>query len=590
MAFRNLMLTTSGMILYAKAQQGKLLHLSRVAVGDGLLTGGDSMVNRPGLKSERASFLIDYVHIAASNSAAEILTTMRNDDLEEGFYFRELGIFAVDPDSGEEQLYLYDNAGQDGEYIPAASENIKVIERLKMIVRLENTPNVTFTASGNPLYLTVDDIDDNAQSPGSLWSSLKISQMIKSVQDGLDEMQPSLEGKPGQFVGFNKEGKPEAQPLPESGVGRSMAGKTVKPTSSTTVVAGEGAEIFNDYREREYSADGGPSQGNVASGERARAEGGCTTASGNDSHAEGYQTIASAWSAHAEGYRTNASGLYAHAGGSRTIAKGLAAFARGTATSALGAQSFAAGYETIAHAGEFVIGGYNVDSSGSDTSTSYQIQTLFIIGNGISNTRSNAFRVSGMGVYGKGAFNSSGADYAELFEWLDGNPDKEDRVGRFVTLDDDRIRLATPGDDYILGVVSGNPSVVGDVYDDQWAGMFVLDVYGRPVYEWRDFPAETMEVPDENGGMKIIEIAPACRKRVLKLNPDYDPVQTYVPRTQRPEWAAVGLLGKLVALDDGTCQPNGWAAVGEGGTASVEKTKYRVMSRLDESHVRVMIL
>lgn len=376
MAFRNLMLTTSGMILYAKAQQGKLLHLSRVAVGDGLLTGGDSMVNRPGLKSERASFLIDYVHIAASNSAAEILTTMRNDDLEEGFYFRELGIFAVDPDSGEEQLYLYDNAGQDGEYIPAASENIKVIERLKMIVRLENTPNVTFTASGNPLYLTVDDIDDNAQSPGSLWSSLKISQMIKSVQDGLDEMQPSLEGKPGQFVGFNKEGKPEAQPLPESGVGRSMAGKTVKPTSSTTVVAGEGAEIFNDYREREYSADGGPSQGNVASGERARAEGGCTTASGNDSHAEGYQTIASAWSAHAEGYRTNASGLYAHAGGSRTIAKGLAAFARGTATSALGAQSFAAGYETIAHAGEFVIGGYNVDSSGSDTSTSYQIQTL----------------------------------------------------------------------------------------------------------------------------------------------------------------------------------------------------------------------
>ena len=207
MAFRNLMLTTSGMILYAKAQQGKLLHLSRVAVGDGLLSDGDSMVNRPGLKRERASFLIDYVHIAASNSAAEILTTMRNDELEAGFYFRELGIFALDPDSGEEQLYLYDNAGQDGEYIPAASENVKVVERLKMIVRLENTPNVTFTASGNPLYLTVEDIDDNAQSPGTLWSSLKISQMIEGVRDSLDEMQTSLTGKPGQFVGFNKDGE-----------------------------------------------------------------------------------------------------------------------------------------------------------------------------------------------------------------------------------------------------------------------------------------------------------------------------------------------------------------------------------------------
>lgn len=210
MAFRNLMLTTSGMILYAKAQQGKLLHLSRVGVGDGLLSGGDSMVNRSRLKSERASYLIDNIYINTSSSSAEILTTMRNDELEEGFYFRELGVFAVDPDSGEEQLYLYDNAGQDGEYIPAASENIKVIERLKMLVRLENTPNVTFTASGNPLYLTVDDIDDNAQSPRSLWSSFKISEFIKESGEGKQDV---LKGKPGQLVGFSENGQAESQDI-----------------------------------------------------------------------------------------------------------------------------------------------------------------------------------------------------------------------------------------------------------------------------------------------------------------------------------------------------------------------------------------
>lgn len=593
MAFRNLMLTTSGMILYAKAQQGKLLHLSRVAVGDGLLIGGDSMVNRPGLKSERASFLIDYVHIAASNSAAEILTTMRNDDLEAGFYFRELGIFAVDPDSGEEQLYLYDNAGQDGEYIPAASENVKVVERLKMIVRLENTPNVTFTASGNPLYLTVEDIDDNVQSPGSLWSSLKISQLIENIQDSLNGMQTSLTGEPGQFVGFDKDGNPEAQNLPESGVGRSMAGRSVKPTPDSTVVAGEGAEIFNDYRVRTYDTNGKPTQGNVASGIFSRAGGRNTTASGQMAHAEGVGTVASGLAAHAEGNGTTASGRAAHAEGSMSIAKGCDAHASGIRTHALGDYSFTAGIDTIAHAMEFAIGSCNVDTNALDNSLAPQTQTLFIIGNGTkTSARSNAFRVAGNGVYGKGAYNSSGADYAELFEWLDGNPDKEDRVGRFVTLDGDRIRLAAPGDDYILGIVSGNPSVVGDVYDDQWAGMFVLDVYGRPVYEWRDFPAETVEVPDENGKMNTIEIMPAHREWVQKLNPDYDPSQTYVPRSQRPEWAAVGLLGKLVAVDDGTCQPNSWAAVGEGGiaTASAKRTKYRVMARLDESHVRVMIL
>ena len=534
MAFRNLMLTTSGMILYAKAQQGKRLHLSRVAVGDGLLAGGDSMVNRSGLKSERASFLIDYVHIAASNSAAEILTTMRNDDLEDGFYFRELGIFAVDPDSGEELLYLYDNAGQDGEYIPAASENIKVIERLKMIVRLENTPDVTFTASGNPLYLTVDDIDDNTQSLGSLWSSLKISQMIEGMQN-------SLTGEPGQFVGFDKNGKPEAQPLPESGVGRSLAGKTVKPSSNTTTTAGEGAEIFNDYQEREYDAGGNPLQGNIASGERAHAEGGGTTASGADSHAENWKTVASGSAAHAEGNRavasgesahaegrsakaigdfshaegystttnghrshaegdrttangrnshaegiqtvagegahaegcqTTASGSHSHSEGLNSVASGLSSHAEGS-SEAKGLSSHAGGYYTIANDWQTVVGTYNVEKSGSTSSGS-----RFIVGGGWS-TRKNAFRVDCSGAcYGAGAWNSSGADYAELFEWMDGNLKKEDRIGRFVTLDGKYIRLATSSDDYILGIVSGNPSVVGDVYDDQWAGMFVLDVYG----------------------------------------------------------------------------------------------------------------
>ena len=49
---------------------------------------------------------------------------------------------------------------------------------------------------------------------------------------------------------------------------------------------------------------------------------------------------------------------------------------------------------------------------------------------------------------------------------------------------------------------------------------------------------------------------------------------------------------KLVAVDDGSCQVNGWAAVGAGSiaTASKEKTRFRVMARLDETHVRIMML
>lgn len=219
----------------------------------------------------------------------------------------------------------------------------------------------------------------------------------------------------------------------------------------------------------------------------------------------------------------------------------------------------------------------------------------FIIGCGTAEAaRANCFRVTDTGTYAAGTYNASGADYAELFEWADGNPGKEDRVGRFVTLVGDKIRIATSGDDFILGIVSGAPSIVGDVHDDQWAGMYLYDVFGRPIWEDVDVPDEPVEEPDpEDPGRTVTEvIIPAHTEHRRKLNPDYDGTQKYKARTERPEWDAVGLMGKLVAVDDGSCTVDGWCKVGEGGVsiASTERTKYRVMARLDESHIRVMIL
>ena len=148
----------------------------------------------------------------------------------------------------------------------------------------------------------------------------------------------------------------------------------------------------------------------------------------------------------------------------------------------------------------------------------------------------------------------------------------------------EQIRLAGPGDGFLLGVVSGAPSVTGDAHDDQWRGMFLEDVYGRPVYEERDFPAELG--PDGE------EIMPARRETVQALNPDYDNTQEYLPRSQRPEWAAVGMMGKLTVDDDGSCVPDGWCTAGEGGIAvrSDTPTRYRVMRRVDANHIRILIL
>lgn len=51
------------------------------------------------------------------------------------------------------------------------------------------------------------------------------------------------------------------------------------------------------------------------------------------------------------------------------------------------------------------------------------------------------------------------------------------------------------------------------------------------------------------------------------------------------------MFGKLYVRDDGTCEVNGYATVGENGiaTLSLEKTNMRVLSRVNDNVVRVLL-
>lgn len=321
---------------------------------------------------------------------------------------------------------------------------------------------------------------------------------------------------------------------------------------------------------------------NTVDGDYSHAEGYRCTASSSCAHAEGLHCSATLPSAHAEGSYTAASNTDAHAEGNYATASGNCAHAEGSYTTASGNYSHAGGRYTVADRDcQTAIGTYNA------TVTS-QSSGWFIVGKGTGDSaRANCFRVASTGVYGAGAYSSSGADYAEMFEWADGNLESEDRCGRFVTLAGGKIRLAGAGDDFILGIVSGMPSCVGDSHDDQWQGMFLTDVFGRPVFEDVEVPAETREIDGET-----VVIREAHTERRQKLNPEYDGTKAYKGRSERPEWDAVGVLGKLVALDDGTCVPDGWARPGEGGiaTAADGRTHYRVMERIDGTHVRLLVL
>ena len=160
----------------------------------------------------------------------------------------------------------------------------------------------------------------------------------------------------------------------------------------------------------------------IAKADASHAEGYGTTVEGACSHVEGRnaQISSSAYSAHAEGEGTkvlsgqggHAEGRYteannagAHAEGDYTKAYGIAAHAEGYRTEANEAYSHAGGMNTVAgQYAQTVIGRYNDN----------QTDTLFEVGNGSSDARSNAFEVTYSGYirtgkgYEKIAFGKNG--------------------------------------------------------------------------------------------------------------------------------------------------------------------------------------
>lgn len=250
--------------------------------------------------------------------------------------------------------------------------------------------------------------------------------------------------------------------------------------------------------------------------------------------------------------------------------------ASSVSTVTAGDASSALGYGTTANEYQTAIGRYNTNTA-APTSLTDTSGSVFVVGVGTSaSSLSNGFRVSTAGItYSCGTHKTSGADYAEYFEWADGNPFNEDRRGYFVTLDGEKIRKANADDDYILGIVSANPSIAGDTQSEEWQGRYLTDVFGEKLIEEK-------AIVNEKGEPIIV--------KEWVVNPEYNPDMEYVSRENRPEWDAVGMLGKLVVVDDGSCVVNGYCKVDNEGRATASDSGIRVLSRLDENHIKVMML
>ncbi|HET7579083.1 MAG TPA: peptidase G2 autoproteolytic cleavage domain-containing protein, partial [Bacillales bacterium] len=319
-------------------------------------------------------------------------------------------------------------------------------------------------------------------------------------------------------------------------------------------------------------------EGNTASGRASHAEGGGvdgvgnpapTTASGSSSHAEGAGTTASGYMSHAEGFGTIASGGVSHAEGNLTIADREVSHAEGSATS------------TNGKPGVHIMGVFgaadDLDFSWylANGTTPYDPAGIVakILSNG-SACFEGTLRASAI------TPGTVACDFAEMFETSDGAPID---IGYFVTFDgaSKKIRKAHSQDDYILGITSSNPAILTDT-DDPDCSKFVFDEWNRPVYEKVTIPA----VKDKNEHI-LIEQRTETRR---KINPNWDPEQhACASRLERQEWAAVGLVGKLLIRDDGSCKPGGYCKPNDEGIATNANQGYRVMDRTGSNQILILV-
>ena len=338
-------------------------------------------------------------------------------------------------------------------------------------------------------------------------------------------------------------------------------------------------------------------------GDYSSAVGTNVVASGYASHAEGHSCSATEHAAHSEGYNTKSIGVAAHSEGGATFSYANFAHTQNHGNKAAHQFSSASGqYNITGRAHDFAIGILNKQkadslftigagsvSSSFDSADCPDTMDLNEYARSV-NTLKNAFRVNSSGaVYGVGAYNTSGADYAEYIkEWADGNPEGEDRRGYFVTVKDGKLCKAESGD-YIVGITSGNPSIIGNA-DEDWLRRWQRDEFNSLIYKEVEVP-DFEEQVDENGNIKTVKVGSHTEMQTVE-NPDYDKTLPYVERKDRPEWSAVGMIGILPLRDDGTCEAGGFAKCGAGGIATKADTydchnTFFVVERISESVISV---
>ena len=186
-------MTAVGQNLIAKVSSRELpLKFTSVKMGSGAL-GSRTVTALTALIESKLSLEIAETPKRSGTGRWNVTAVYNNSMIQTGFYFREWGIFAQDPDTQGEVLVFYANSGDSADFIPAfdgtgSTTASYIEERLICAVAVGNA-TVTAVLSSEQ-YASYDDLQDHIADANNPHKVTKAQVGLGSVDNTSDVDKP----------------------------------------------------------------------------------------------------------------------------------------------------------------------------------------------------------------------------------------------------------------------------------------------------------------------------------------------------------------------------------------------------------------
>lgn len=134
-------LTKQGLKLQAKVDAGNAMQLTKCRLGSGMIDSGQQLEDLTELVAPVQTLPIASVTYSDDSHACIISAVTDNSAVTTGYYLREFGIYAKDPDDGE---ILYAVASDsEPDFIPAKGTSTVISQEIGVALSFSNAANVT---------------------------------------------------------------------------------------------------------------------------------------------------------------------------------------------------------------------------------------------------------------------------------------------------------------------------------------------------------------------------------------------------------------------------------------------------------------